>query len=101
MNSHWQGGKAAALMCSYNAISGTPSCANSDLLQTRVRDLWHFSGYVVSDCDAVGDVAGGHHFAKDGAEASALAVKAMEGAAELKVRLKVDVGNSTTWGGAH
>jgi beta-glucosidase len=29
----------AAIMCSYNAINGTPSCANATFLQDRVRDL--------------------------------------------------------------
>ncbi len=69
-------GKAAAVMCSYNAIDGTPSCANADTLQTRLRDLWHFPGYVVSDCDAVGNIAGSHHFASDNAHGAALALKA-------------------------
>ena len=67
---------AAAIMCSYNAIDGTPSCANADLLQTRVRDLWHFPGYVVSDCDAVGNIASFHKFAPDNAHGAALALKA-------------------------
>ncbi len=78
---------AAALMCSYNAIGGTPSCANGDLLQTRVRDLWHFSGYVVSDCDAVGNIANSHHFAPDNVHGAALA---------LKAGTDLDCGNSYT-----
>ena len=69
-------GKAAALMCSYNAISGTPSCANSSLLQTRVRDLWHFTGYVVSDCDAVGNLTEYQHYTTDAAHAAAVALNA-------------------------
>jgi len=69
-------GNAAALMCSYNAIDGTPSCANSSLLQARVRDLWHFNGYVVSDCDAVGNIAEYQHFAPDAAHGAADALNA-------------------------
>jgi beta-glucosidase len=69
-------GKAAALMCSYNAISGTPSCANSGLLQTRVRDLWHFNGYVVSDCDAVGNLTEYQHYTTDAAHGAAAALNA-------------------------
>jgi len=69
-------GNAAALMCSYNAIDGTPSCANSGLLQARVRDLWHFGGYVVSDCDAVGNIAEYQHFAPDAAHGAADALNA-------------------------
>ncbi len=68
--------KAAAIMCSYNAIDGTPSCANAETLQTRLRDLWHFSGYVVSDCDAVGNISKDHHFAPDNVHGAALALKA-------------------------
>ena len=69
-------GKAAALMCSYNAIDGTPSCAKAELLQARVRDLWHFSGYVVSDCDAVGNITEYHHYAADPAHGAADALNA-------------------------
>ncbi|MBB5055975.1 beta-glucosidase [Granulicella aggregans] len=69
-------GKAAALMCSYNAISGTPSCANSSLLQARVRDLWHFNGYVVSDCDAVGNITEYQHYTADAAHGTAAALNA-------------------------
>jgi beta-glucosidase len=69
-------GNAAALMCSYNAIDGTPACANSGLLQTRVRDLWHFNGYVVSDCDAIGNLSEYHHFATDAAHGAADALNA-------------------------
>ena len=68
-------GHADSVMCAYNAIDGAPACANALLLQQHLVADWGFKGYVVSDCDAVGDIATGHHFAKDGAEASADAVK--------------------------
>jgi beta-glucosidase len=58
---------AAALMCSYNEIDGVPSCANQANLQDLVRERWGFTGYVVSDCDAVGNIAGYHHYAPDNA----------------------------------
>ncbi len=67
---------AAALMCSYNAINGAPSCANEDTLKRSLRESWGFGGYVVSDCDAVGDIAEYHHFAKDAARGAALALNA-------------------------
>ncbi len=70
-----QGG-AAALMCSYNAINGVPSCANKDLLQGVVSDKWGFRGYVVSDCDAVGNLTEYHHSATDKAHGAADALKA-------------------------
>jgi beta-glucosidase len=67
---------AAALMCSYNEIDGVPSCASEANLDTLVRKQWGFAGYVVSDCDAVGDISGYHHYARDSAEAAADALNA-------------------------
>ncbi|MGN6208931.1 glycoside hydrolase family 3 C-terminal domain-containing protein [Asticcacaulis sp.] len=49
-------GKAGSIMCAYNAIDGQPACANDDLLVTHLRKDWGFKGFVVSDCDAVGDI---------------------------------------------
>jgi beta-glucosidase len=66
---------AAAMMCSYNAIGPVPSCAN-DLLQKRVREGWGFQGYVVSDCDAVGNLTGSHHYTADAAHGAAAALNA-------------------------
>ena len=67
---------AQSVMCAYNAIDGAPACANKMLLQDHLRNAWHFSGYVVSDCAAVADVNTGHHYAADMAHAAASAVKA-------------------------
>jgi beta-glucosidase len=67
---------ADAMMCSYNAINGTPSCANSGMLEDTVRRSWGFQGYVVSDCDAVGNLTGYHHYTKDAAHASAASLNA-------------------------
>src|ERR1700723_3273528 len=53
-------GKAGSVMCAYNAINGEPACANQYLLQDQLRGKWGFQGYVVSDCDAVRDVAANH-----------------------------------------
>ncbi len=50
------------IMCSYNAINGTPSCAHQDLFTELVRDTWGFNGYVVSDCDAIQDIYTTHHY---------------------------------------
>ena len=69
-------GHAAALMCSYNAINGVPSCANGLNLQSMVRDRWGFQGYVVSDCDAVGDITDYHHYTADNALGAAAALHA-------------------------
>lgn len=69
-------GHADSIMCAYNAIDGAPACANTMLLQQHLREDWGFSGYTVSDCDAVGDIDRGHHFAASPEEAAAKAVKA-------------------------
>jgi len=67
---------AQSVMCAYNRVDGTPACANQRLLGDILRKQWHFSGYVVSDCDAVDDIRAGHKLAADEAEASAMAVRA-------------------------
>jgi beta-glucosidase len=67
---------AASLMCAYNAIDGSPACANTKLLQQTVKRDWRFDGYIVSDCEAITDVAVGHKFAVDMAHAAAASVKA-------------------------
>ncbi|MCA9257851.1 MAG: glycoside hydrolase family 3 C-terminal domain-containing protein [Planctomycetales bacterium] len=74
-------GGAMSVMASYNEIDGVPSHANRWLLRKVLRDEWKFDGYVVSDYDAVREMADrpglfGHHVAKDGREAAALAVRA-------------------------
>ena len=68
-------GRADSIMCAYNAIDGAPACANSMLMQQHLRNDWGFSGYAVSDCDAVADIFRGHHFAPQLEQADADAVK--------------------------
>jgi beta-glucosidase len=49
-------GRAASVMCSYNRVDGVPACASPLLLDGILRKEWGFSGYVVSDCGAIGDI---------------------------------------------
>jgi len=49
-------GKAGSIMCAYNAVDGHPACASEDLLVKHLREDWGFNGYIVSDCDAVGNI---------------------------------------------
>ena len=49
-------GRALAYMCSYNAVNGTPACANTFLSEHTARGKWGFEGFIESDCDAVGDL---------------------------------------------
>ncbi|MBS1815230.1 MAG: glycoside hydrolase family 3 C-terminal domain-containing protein [Acidobacteria bacterium] len=68
--------KAASVMCVYNSVNGEPGCANTFLLKDTLRKNWGFRGYVVSDCDAVADIAKGHKFVPTLAEAAAVSLKA-------------------------
>jgi beta-glucosidase len=69
-------GRAGSIMCAYNRIDGQPACASDLLLKEHLRGAWGFAGYVVSDCDAVKDVADNHHYAPDQATAVAASLKA-------------------------
>ena len=69
-------GHADSIMCAYNALHGTPVCADHDLLTTRLRQDWGFQGYVVSDCDAIDDMTKFHYFKLDNAQSSAAAIQA-------------------------
>lgn len=69
-------GHAGSVMCAYNALHGTPACADAALLTGRLRHDWGFDGYVVSDCDAVDDMTEFHYYAPDNAHSSAAAIKA-------------------------
>ncbi len=65
-----------SVMCAYNSIDGAPACANTMLLQQKLKQDWHFNGYIVSDCAAITDVAVGHKYAPDMAHAAAQSVLA-------------------------
>ncbi len=68
-------GHAGSVMCAYNRINGQPGCANDFLLTETLRKAWGFSGYMVSDCDAIEDITYGHHYTKNIAEAAAVSLK--------------------------
>lgn len=69
-------GKAGSIMCAYNRINGQPACSSDLLLKDHLRGAWGFTGYVVSDCDAVRDIADNHKYAPDAATAVAAALRA-------------------------
>src|SRR5260370_18592585 len=69
-------GGAYSMMCAYNRVDGDPACASPRLLTDILRKQWGFSGYVVSDCGAVGDIFRGHKVVDSMAAAAARAVKA-------------------------
>lgn len=69
-------GHAGSVMCAYNALHGTPVCADNGLLGDILRKSWGFTGYVVSDCDAVDDMTKFHYYRPDNAGSSAAAIRA-------------------------
>lgn len=68
-------GKAYSLMCAYNRLNGEACCGSHGLLQGILRKDWQFNGFVVSDCDAIDDIALHHKITATPEEAVALAIK--------------------------
>lgn len=74
--------KVGAFMCSYNAVNGVPTCADSWLLNDVLRDHWNWTGgsddgfWVTSDCDAVQNVFLPHRWAPTREAAAAASLKA-------------------------
>jgi beta-glucosidase len=69
-------GHVAGVMGAYNSVFGVPCCASPLLLDDLLRKQWGFDGYIVSDCDAIGDIWRSHRYAKTPEEAAADAIKA-------------------------
>lgn len=64
-----------SVMGAYNAINGEPACGNERLLKQILRGEWGYKGHMVSDCWAVKDFHGGHHFTTRGEESASRAVR--------------------------
>lgn len=64
------------VMASYNEIDGVPNHANKWLLNDVLRGEWGFTGYVISDYDAVNRMVTQHHASKDKAEAAMRSINA-------------------------
>lgn len=45
--------KVSGVMCAYNALDGQPCCGNDKLMNNILRNDWHFTGYVTSDCGGI------------------------------------------------
>ena len=69
-------GHVGSIMGSYNALYGTPNCANPFLLTEILRNRWGFQGYVVSDGGAIHNIWAHHKYVATPEEAAAAAVKA-------------------------
>jgi beta-glucosidase len=69
-------GHARSLMPSYNEIDGIPSHANRWMLRDVLRKEWNFDGTIVSDWQAVSELARRHRVAADRADAARQALAA-------------------------
>jgi len=58
------------------SLNGVPACANKKLLTDILRNEWNFTGYVVSDDDALPAMVSDHHYVPSNVEAAAAAIKA-------------------------
>jgi beta-glucosidase len=78
---------AGTVMCSFNAISGVPGCANNELETQILKKAWGFDGFIESDYTAVSELRAcppvnpntgpcGHGVAADGPGAAAAALNA-------------------------
>jgi beta-D-xylosidase 4 len=68
--------KVGSFMCSYNAVNGVPTCADTYVLETILRDHWNWTAsnnYITSDCEAVADISQNHKYVSTLAEGTALA----------------------------
>ncbi|MBM3463084.1 MAG: glycosyl hydrolase [Armatimonadetes bacterium] len=66
---------AATCMTSFNEIDGVPSTGNGYLINTVLRGLWGFKGFVVTDYTSIEEMIK-HGFSKDAAEAGVQAALA-------------------------
>jgi beta-glucosidase len=65
-----------SIMSAYNGINGIPCSANRWLLTDVLRGEWGFNGTVVTDVGVPSHLVKEHHYAKSGAEAAAMMIKA-------------------------
>lgn len=68
-------GKAYSVMGAYNRFRGKSCSASDTLLNYLLREKWGFEGYVVSDCDAIGDIYQTHKIVNTAEEAAALGIR--------------------------
>ena len=70
-------GGADGIMCGFGSFDGVPSCANSRLLNTVLRDEWHSDAVVQSDCcDSLTSIKSQHNYTETYEQAVAAGFKA-------------------------
>lgn len=67
-------GGSRSVMTAYNSLDGIACSANSWLLQKKLKGDWGFTGFVISDANAVGGEVVLHHTAKNLEEAGQHAI---------------------------
>ncbi len=67
-------GGSRSVMTSYNSIGGSPCSANNWLLNEKLKKEMNFSGFIISDANAVGGANVLHYTANDYPDASANAM---------------------------
>jgi Beta-glucosidase-related glycosidases len=65
-----------SIMCAYNRLNNEPCCASGNLLQQILKNEWHFTGHIVTDCGALDDMVRFHKVYKDNVEAAAAGIRA-------------------------
>ncbi|KAH8905815.1 glycoside hydrolase family 3 protein [Coniochaeta sp. PMI_546] len=72
--------KVGSIMCSYNALNGTPACASTYLMTDILREHWGWTednNYITSDCNAIQDfLPNNHNYSQIPAQAAAAAYNA-------------------------
>jgi beta-glucosidase len=69
-------GRPYSVMCAYNRYNGEACCGSKRLLGDILRNEWGFSGFIVSDCEAITDIYQYHKIVSTPEEAASIAVKA-------------------------
>lgn len=69
-------GKPYSVMCAYNRYNGEACCGSPRLLSDVLRNEWGFTGFIVSDCEAITDIYKYHKIVPTPEEAASIAVKA-------------------------
>jgi beta-glucosidase len=69
-------GRVSGVMGAYPSLYGVPQCASTNLISGILRTSWGFDGYVVCDCDAIGNIWSAFNYVATPEAAAAMGVNA-------------------------